>query len=237
MIDELSKLQKLLKNSNNQHYFNKVSDLKKQFFNMESMEIQVPGGGTLDMINHPLGKMILDYVKKVFMISDDGMNDVREISVKDFESISEFLIKFDKNFNFYNTIDRNPNPLTVKEFKELLKKVVIEVKKNFAALGKLNISSIVSFIEILEQDYEDVLLEEYFNMHSTEKDFAQFPKYEVDYPQIEELSPRRIKELNQMNDDSLKRTMNQPSKEYKDYNRERDKKQYPEKWHHILFDS
>jgi hypothetical protein len=192
--------------------------------------IPVGRGGFVSLYKHPLGIRLLDYIKTSFLV---GEGNPKEVVTQDMiNEILKLAIRYNgETLELYESMDENPNPITIQQFKYLLKMVISFVVRTHGISDNLDQDTVNMLVKTLVDNYQDIYMLEYMKVKQTAEDFVG--RDPGKHTPFHMLTPESQKYVD-MKQEKNERPVRELTEEELIAEREKIKRIFPEKWHDQL---
>ncbi len=151
------------------------------------------------MGNHPLGQKILKYLKDVFILCDsgaEGVDGMKEISLKDMNAITREAYKYNEDWNIRQ---EGEAPASPNSLRKLLEESAKSYSKSYKNSGSIDSQAIREWLHAVYKQYEVLYLKKYMR-----EDTSPMIRDERYYQSgTEELSPEKYEALMQLQDQKM----------------------------------
>jgi len=213
--------------------------------NPRDSKIPIGENVLLDLDSHPLGNLIMEYTKNVYMVADKGSSS-GSVEVKKINEIVDQGLRYNADtLQAYQSISDNPNPIYPIQFKVLLNNASRLLSQRFKGQSNLDYGAVKDLMDTLYDNYLETYMEDYMGIESTNEDYIGMDQGLKNKPtqptqeQIDEANRIQNKHENNMYNQEymldLEREGNPARhKQRMDLYKQKIRDENPEEWHDIL---
>lgn len=167
----LESLVKLADYFDRKKLYNKANVIDAFIIMAEDLNLESSGDIPIDLESHPLGKLLIEYIKNIYLHADSGVLH-STISLRDLRRITDLGIRTNSETGkLFGSMDENSNPISPLQFKSLVASAAKLVKDIYVPIGKINFKLARVDLVTLYKGYEDLYLEDYMGLSSGEENF------------------------------------------------------------------